>query len=92
MLYNKYGSNAPQYAVWASGTYNKGVAPCKAVVTGDGGGGFAVLDSTNAVLFSAGAYSPAGTPYGQLPVGGTVLQVWRPAGGHVGLAAHAQHA
>ena len=65
----------PQDAVWASGTFNKGGAPCRAVVTGDGGGGFAVLDSTNAVLFSAGAYSPVGTPYGQLPVGGVLQQV-----------------
>ncbi len=75
VLYND-GGKAPQYAVWASGTYNKGIAPCRAVVTGHGGGGFAVLDSTDAVLYSAGARSPAGTPFGQLPAGISLQQVW----------------
>ena len=39
------------------------------------GGGIAVLDANNAILFSQGAYSPAGTPAGTLPAKAVLTQV-----------------
>ena len=44
-------------------------------VSGAGGGGIAVLDANNAILFSRGAYSPAGTPAGTLPANAMLMQV-----------------
>ena len=71
MLYNSMGNppQTAQYAAFATGTYNKGMAPCRLVVTGDGGGGFAVVDSLNSTLYAGGSYSPSGTPYGVVPAG-----------------------
>ena len=39
------------------------------------GGGIAVLDAKNAILYSQGAYTPAGTPAGTLPANAMLTQV-----------------
>ena len=39
------------------------------------GGGIAVLDANNAILYSQGANSPAGTPAGTLPANAMLTQV-----------------
>ena len=39
------------------------------------GGGVAVLDANSAILFSQGAYGPAGTPAGTLPADAMLTQV-----------------
>ena len=62
-------------ALFATNTYHRGEQPCRLMVSGAGGGGFAVLDATERVVFSAGAYSPEGTPEGTLPAGQTLSQV-----------------
>lgn len=63
-------------ATFASGTNGLGVPPCRTVISSAGAGGFAVLDSTNAVLASVlGVYSPAGTPFGVLPQGAIAHEV-----------------
>ena len=58
--------------IYYSATYGQGTAPCRLVVSG---GGIAVLDANNAILFSQGAYSPAGTPAGTLPAKAVLTQV-----------------
>ena len=76
MLYSggAYESNA----LFASDTFGEGSPPCRMVVSSAGGGGFAVLDTTSAVLFSRGAYSPPGTPPATLPAGGELSQACGP--------------
>ena len=61
--------------IYSSGTANKGTGPCQLVVSGAGGGGFAVIDSKNATLYSQGAYSPPGTVPGTLPANAVLTQV-----------------
>ena len=58
--------------IYYSATYGQGTAPCRMVVSGSG---IAVLDASNAVLFSQGANSPAGTPAGTLPANAVLMQV-----------------
>ena len=48
----KSGTSSPQTAIFYSGTYNQGVAPCHLLVSSAAGGTFSVIDSTGAVLFS----------------------------------------
>ncbi len=67
MLYS--GGASESNALFASNTFGQGVQPCRMVVSSAGGGSLAVLDSTDAVLFSRGAYSPPGTPPATLPAG-----------------------
>ena len=61
-----------EFPIYYSATYGQGTAPCRMVVSG---GGIAVLDANNAILFSQGAYSPAGTPAGTLPANAVLTQV-----------------
>ena len=55
MLYNgnlaNVGPNAGA-AVWASGTYKAGMAPCLLTVSGTHGGSITVSDAKNMVLYS----------------------------------------
>jgi hypothetical protein len=67
-----YGNGQPTFT---SGTNGLGYPPCRLVVSGAGGAGIAVLDSTNAVLYVLGIYSPPGTPYGVMPVGAVLHEV-----------------
>ena len=67
--------NGNNQTIYSSGTGHSGTGPCRLVVSGAGGGGFAVLDSNNATLFYEGAYSPAGTLQGTLPTGAVLKQV-----------------
>ena len=64
-----------QQTIYSPGTANQGSQPCRLVVSGAGGCGFAVLDSQNATLFFEGAYSPPGTLPGTLPTGTVLKQV-----------------
>lgn len=73
-----YSGGASYNALFDSDTFGQGSPPCRMVVSSAGGGSFAVLDSANAVLFSRGAYSPAGTPPGTLPSGGQLAQACSP--------------
>lgn len=54
MLYN--GSyivqgSSPPYAIYSTGTWNKGIAPCSLQVSSASGGSFSVVDSKNSVLY-----------------------------------------
>ena len=49
-------------ALWGSGTYNQGTAPCSAVVSSAGGGSLAVLDATGVLLFLAPSGNTAPDP------------------------------
>ena len=59
--------NGSNQIIFQSGTANQGTGACQLAVSGAGGGGFAVMDSTGATLYSQGAYSPPGTVPGTLP-------------------------
>ena len=61
--------------IYQSGTANQGTGPCQLVVSGAGGGGFAVVDSRNATLYTQGAYSPPETLPGTLPADAVLTQV-----------------
>ena len=67
--------NGLNQTIFTFGTANQGTGPCRLVVSGAGGGGFAILDSSNAVQDFEGAYSPAGTRPGTLPAGSALKQV-----------------
>ena len=67
--------NGNNQAIFTFGTSNQGVAPCRLVVSGAGGGGFAILDANNALQDFEGAFSPAGTQQGTLPAGSVLKQV-----------------
>lgn len=67
--------NSNNHTIFASGTANQGAGPCQLVVSGAGGGGFAVIDSHSATIYSQGAYSPPGTLPGTLPAGASLTQV-----------------
>ena len=67
--------NGINQTIFSSGTTNKGTGPCQLQVSGAGGGGFAVVDSTGATLYSQGAYRPAGTLQGTLPANAVLTQV-----------------
>ena len=69
--------NGVNQTIFTFGTSNQGAAPCRLVVSGAGGGGFAILDANNAVQDFQGAYSLAGTQQGTLPVGSVLKQVQR---------------
>ena len=73
--------NANSQSIYQSGTTNQGTGPCQLVVSGAGGGGFAVIDSNNATLYSQGAYSPPGTVPGTLPSNAVLTQVSLTLGG-----------
>ena len=68
-------ANANSQTIYQSGTANQGTGPCQLVVSGAGGGGFAVVNSTGATLYSQGAYSPAGTLPGTLPANAVLTEV-----------------
>ena len=74
--------NGLNQTIFASGTAGAGSQPCRLVVSGAGGGGLAVLDSTNATLYFEGAYSPPGTLPGTLPTGTLLKQVLPNTVGH----------
>ena len=57
-------STGSNQTIFTFGTSNQGAAPCRLVVSGAGGGGFAIIDANNAVQDFQGAYSPAGTQQG----------------------------
>ena len=67
--------DANGFPIYYSATYGQGTAPCRMVVAG---GGIAVLDAKNAILYSQGANSPAGTPAGTLPANAVLTQVRLP--------------
>ena len=67
--------NGNSQTVFSSGTANQGTGPCQLVVSGAGGGGFAIIDTLNATLYTQGAYSPPGTVSGTLPANATLTQV-----------------
>ena len=69
--------NGLSKTIFSFGTSNQGTAPCRLVVSGAGGGGFAIIDANNIVQDSEGAYSPAGTQQGTLPAGSVIKQVRR---------------
>ena len=69
--------NGANQTIFTLGSSNQGAAPCRLVVSGAGGGGFAILDANNAVKDLQGAYSPAGTQQGTLPAGSVLKQVRR---------------
>lgn len=62
-------------AIFETATYNQGTGPCTLIVSGEGGGGFGVADANGITLYSAGSYSPGGTPKGTLPAGQDLVQV-----------------
>jgi hypothetical protein len=73
VLYNSNGQEPADF-VFATGTSGSG--PCHVAVSSAGGGGFAVIDeSSGSALFTAGAYSPAGTPAGTLASAHDLAQV-----------------
>ena len=60
VLYNKNGMMPPD-AIFATGTYNKGAAPCKLTVSSAGAGFIAVSDSHSAQLYTAPAPKEVGS-------------------------------
>ena len=73
--------NGNSQTIFQSGTADQGSGPCRLVVSGAGGGGFAVVDSNNVALYTQGAYSPLGTVPGTLPANAVLTQVSLAAGG-----------
>ena len=69
--------NGNKQTIFSSATADQGTSPCRLVVSGAGGGGFAILDFKNATLYSQGAYSPPGTLPGTLPAHAVLTQVSR---------------
>ena len=68
MLYNGNGD-----AVWVTGTYLKGTAPCTLSVSGDGGGTIAVNDANGTQLFVQ-PQNPSPPPVGGVLASGQQLQ------------------
>ena len=62
-------------AIYSFRASSQEATPCRLVVSGAGGGGFAIIDANNVVEYSEGAYSQAGTPQGTLPAGSVIKQV-----------------